>query len=126
VRLDATQLAGDGPQDLAARGQLDAHQLLGRAVPGQFVVDRRAVVHAVDDRDVLVVIQVLAELFEPAVQVADVRRALGNPFAVEFEDNAQGRVGRGVLGAEVERPAVSAILAAGGLGGSSSSAGESV
>ena len=75
-------------------------------VPGQLVVDRRGVVHPIDDRDVLVVVQVLAELFEAAVQVADVRRAADDALAVELEHEAQRRVRRGVLRAEVERPAV--------------------
>ena len=56
----------DDADVLAARRQLDAQQLLDRVVPGDLVGDRRDVVHAVDDRDVLVVVEVLAELLEAA------------------------------------------------------------
>ena len=96
---------------LRARRELDAHQLLGRPVPGELVVDRRRVVHPVDDRDVLVVVEVLAELLEAGVQVADVRRAMDDALAVEFEHEAQRRVRGRVLRAEVERPAIPSISA---------------
>ena len=112
MRLDPPQLASDRAQHLASRRQFDPHQLFGRAMPRQFVVDRRGIIHPIDDRDVLVVIEVLAELFEAAVQIADVRRALDDAFAVEFQDEAQRRVGRGVLRAEIQRPAISATLRA--------------
>jgi hypothetical protein len=47
-----------------------------RHVPRNVVRHRRDVVHPVSDNDVLVVVQVLAELLEAAVQKADVRRAV--------------------------------------------------
>jgi hypothetical protein len=54
-------------------GELDAEQLLDRREPAHLVGDRADVVHPVDDRDVLVEVEVLAELLEPAVQEPDVR-----------------------------------------------------
>ena len=51
-------------------------------------VDGGRVVHAVDDGDVLVVVEVFAELFESAVEVADMGGALDDSFAVEFQDQA--------------------------------------
>ena len=72
-------------------------QLLDRVVPGHLVHRRADVVLAVGDRDVLVEVQVLAELLEPRVQVADVGRRLDDPLAVELQDQAQGRVRGGVL-----------------------------
>ncbi len=109
VGLDAAQLAEDRAQDLAARRDVDAHQLFDRAVPGDLVVDRRRVVHAVDDGDVLVVVQVLAELLKARVQVADVRHAADDALAIQFQHQAQGGVGGGVLRPEVERPAVAGL-----------------
>ena len=50
---------------------------------------RRDVVHPVDDGDVLVVVEVLAELLETGVQKADVRHGLDDRFAVECEDEPQ-------------------------------------
>ena len=104
VVADPRQLADDHPDVLAARRQLDVQQLLDRVVPGHLVHRRADVVLAVDDRDVLVEVQVLAELLEPRVQVADVGRRLDDPLAVELQDQPERRVRRGVLRAEVERP----------------------
>jgi len=98
VRLDAPQFTGDGAQHLAARRELDAHQPLRSAVPGEFVVDGAGVVHAVDDGDVLVVIKMFTQFLEAGVEVADVRRAAEDAFTVELEDESQGGVGGGVLG----------------------------
>ena len=66
VVADPGQLGDDRADVLAARRQLDAQQLLDRVVPGDLVGDRRDVVHPVDDGDVLVVVEVLAELLEAA------------------------------------------------------------
>ena len=40
------------------------------------------------------------------MKVADVRDGPGDALAVELHDDTQRRVGRGVLGPEVQRPAV--------------------
>ena len=104
--MNAHQLGEDGADVLAARRQLDAQQLLDGVVPGDLVGDRRDVVHPVDDGDVLVEVEVLAELLEAAVQVADVRHGLDDGLAVEGEDEAQRGVRGRVLRPEVERPEV--------------------
>ena len=103
---DAGQLGEDDANVLAARRQLDAEQLFDRVMPGDLVGERRDVIHPIDDGHVLVVIQVLAELLEAAVQIADVGDRLDDRFAVERQDQAQGRVRGRVLRAEVERPEV--------------------
>ena len=115
VVLDAAQLAHDRPQHGAARGDGDVEQLLDGVVPRDVVADGADVVHPADDGDVLVVVQRLAELFKAAVQVADVRGHADHPLAVELHHHPQGGVGGGVLGAEVQGPAVAAVplLAAG-------------
>ena len=97
VVADPRQLGDDHPDVLAARGQLDVQQLLDRMVPGHLVHRRADVVLAVDDRHVLVEVEVLAQLLEARVQVADVGRGLDDPLAVELEDQPQGRVGGGML-----------------------------
>ncbi|XHC25835.1 hypothetical protein ABWH91_00220 [Phycisphaerales bacterium ac7] len=109
VVLDAGELGHDGPEDLAAGGDVDVEEFLDGVVPADIVGDRAQIVHPADDRDVLVVVHVLGQLLEARVQVADVGGAAGDPLAVEFEDEAEGGVGRGVLRAEVERPAVAGV-----------------
>ncbi len=106
VGLDAAQLAGDRADRLAARRELDAQQLLARPCARRCRWRSGGVVHPVDDGDVLVVVEVLAEFLEAAVQVADVRRAADDAFAVEFQHQAQRGVRGRVLRAEIERPAV--------------------
>ena len=85
---------------------LDAQQLLDRAVPGHVVGHRRDVVHPVGDRDVLVVVEVLAELLEARVQIADVGHGVDHALAVELQHQPQRRVRGRMLRTEVERPQV--------------------
>ena len=106
VIVNAHQLGEDGADVLAARRQLDAQQLLDGVVPGDLVGDRRDVVHPIDDGDVLVEVEVFAELLEATVQVADVGHRLDDRLAVEGEEQAQRGVRGRVLRAEVERPEV--------------------
>ena len=54
----------------------------------------------------LVVVVVLGQLLEARVQVADVGNRVDDPFAVQLEHDAQRRVRRRVLRAEVERPEI--------------------
>ena len=109
VVLDAAELAHDRADDLRARGQLDAEELLDRVVPRDVVHDRRDVVHPADRADILVVVVVLAELLEAGMQVADVRGAARDAFAVELEHEPQGRVGRRVLRTEVQHPPIGGL-----------------
>ena len=75
-------------------------------MPGDLVGDRRDVVHAIDDGDVLVEVEVLAELLEAGMQIADVGHRLDDGFAVQGEDEAQGGMRGRVLRTEVEGPEV--------------------
>ena len=106
VGLNSSQFAGDGAEDFASRGEFDAHELFGRRVPGQFVVDGSGVIHPVHDGDVLVVIEMFAALFEPAVKVADMGGCPEDSFTVEFQDQTQGGMGGRVLGSKVQGPTV--------------------
>ena len=104
--MDAHQLREDRADVLAARRQFDPQNLLNHMMPGHLVGHGRNVVHAIDDGDVLVVIEVLAELLEAAVQVADVRHGIDNRLAVECENQAQGGVRGRMLRTEIQRPKI--------------------
>ena len=104
VIADPRQLGEKSAQVFAARRQFDAEEFLDRVVPGDFVGGRRDVIHAIDDRDVLVEVEIFAEFLETAVEKADVRHRLDHGFAVEREDEAQRRVRGGMLGTEIQRP----------------------
>jgi len=51
-------------------------------------------------------VEMFAQFFKSAVEVTNMRRRAKDAFAVEFQHQAEGGVGRRVLGAEVERPAI--------------------
>ena len=104
------QLGQNRPQILAPRRQLDAQQLLDRMMPGDLVRQRRDVVHPVDDRHVLIEVEMLAQLLEPAVQIADVRHRIDDPLAVERQHEPQRRVRRRMLRTEIERPQILALV----------------
>ena len=106
VVADAGQFADQYADVLATRSQLDAQQRLDRVMPGHVVGHRRNVVHAVGDRYVLVVIQMLADLLEARVQVTDVGNGIDNPLAVQFQNNPQRRMRCRMLRTEVKRPQV--------------------
>ncbi len=76
-------------------------------VPRDVVGHRRDVVHPVGDGDVLVVVEVLAELLEAASAGSRCRESAStHALAVEREHQAQRGVRGRVLRAEVERPQV--------------------
>ena len=110
VVADPRQLGQNGPQILAAGRQFQSQQLFHRAVPGDVVGQRRDVVHAIGHRDVLIVVQVFAELFEARVQKADVGHRVDDPLAVERQQQAQRGVRGRMLRTEVQGPYVIAGL----------------
>src|SRR5207248_823340 len=81
-----------------------------RSVPGHVVGQRRNVVHPVGDRDILVVIEVLADFLEAAMEIADVWDGIDDPLAVKFENEAERGMRGRMLRAEVERPQVVLLL----------------
>src|SRR3954447_13060031 len=91
------ELTHDGPHILAARRQLDPQQLLDCMEPRYLIRDRRNVIHPIDDRDILVEVEVLAELFETAVQIADIWHRIDDALTVECQNYPQGRVRRRML-----------------------------
>ena len=104
VIADPRQLGDDHANVLAARRQLDIQQLFDGMVPGHLVHRRADVVLAVDDRHVLVEVEVFAQFLEPGMEIADVGRGLDDPLAVELENQPQRRVRGGMLRPEVQRP----------------------
>ena len=112
---DARQFRQDGANVLAARRDLDAQQLFDAVVPGDLVVDRRDVVHPIDDGDVLIEVEVLAELFEAAVEIADIGDGLDDGFAIESQNEAQRGVRGWMLRTEIEGPQVILLGAFQGL-----------
>ena len=74
------------------------------------VIDRSRVIHSVDDGDILIVIQMLHELFEAGMEIPNMRRGFDDPLAVEFEDEAERGVGGRMLRAEIEGPFVVGVV----------------
>ena len=95
---------------LASRRQFDAHQLFDRMMPGHVVGHRRDVVHPVGDGHVLVVVQMLADLLKPGMQIADVRHRFDHTFAIQLQDNPQRGVRRRMLRTEIQRPQIVFLL----------------
>ena len=110
VILNTGQFRDDRPKDFAPRRNFDAEQLLASVVPNNVVGHRADVVHAVRHHDILVVVQVLAELLEAAVQIPNVRRAADDRLAVQLQHQAQRRMRRRMLRAKVQRPKIVAKL----------------
>src|SRR5262249_49602441 len=102
VRDDARQLARHHPQHLAPLGDLDAEQPFGAERKGDVVPGRVEVILTIRPRDYLIVLPILADLLETAVQVADVRNAPHHRLAVELEHQAQHAVRSRMLRPDVD------------------------
>src|SRR5687767_10561315 len=110
MRDDARQLRRDDPQHGAAFGDLDPEETFRAECEGDVVPDRVEVVLAIGPRDDLVVLPVLPDLLEAAVQVADVGNASHDGLAVELEHQPEYAVRRGVLRADVDQHVLAAEL----------------
>jgi len=106
VIVQSHQLGNNCADVFAPRRNFDAKQLLDRVMPRNFVGQRRDVIHPVDDGDVLIEVEMLAELFEAAVQVADIGNGFDDLFTVERQNQPQRRMRRRMLRTEIERPQV--------------------
>src|SRR5262245_9762784 len=78
-------------------------------MPGDFICHRRKVIHPVKNRDVLVVVKILAELLKASVKVADIRDRLEDCLAVQCDENAQSGMCRRMLWAEIQSPQVFSV-----------------
>jgi hypothetical protein len=99
---EARELAEGHPDRRAARGDLEAHQLLDPHREPHVVAEGREVVHPVGDRDRLVVGAVLRDLFEAAVEVADLGLEAHDALAVELDDVPERPVRGRVLRPEID------------------------
>ena len=86
----------------ARRGHLDVEQLLERHDRRPLAEQRADVLERVDLADDVVVVAVLAQLLDAAVEVAEDRVEVDDLLAVDLEHDPQHAVGRRVLGAHVE------------------------
>src|SRR5687767_17983 len=102
MRDDSRELAGDDTQHRAALGDVYAPETLRAEGKRDIVADRVEVVLTVGPGDDLVVLAVLANLLEPAVEVADVRDAAHDRLALQLENQTKHPVGSGVLWPEVD------------------------
>ena len=111
VRGDAVELHQEDPHDLGLLRHvgLDAEQPLDAQHVRHLVVERREVVHAGAERDALDPGAVLHVLLDAGVQVPDAATGLGHGLALEFEDQPEHAVGRGVLGAHVDHDALGLV-----------------
>ena len=102
VAGDPVELGGEDPDVLGAARHLDVHQLLEGQDRRPLVEQRAHVLERIRVADGLVVVGVLAQLLDAAVEVAEHRVEVDDLLAVELEDDPQHAVGRRVLGAHVD------------------------
>ncbi len=102
VARDPVELAGEHPDVLGAPRHLDVEQLLERHHRRPLAEQRAHVLERVDLADDLVVVGVLAQLLDAAVEVAEDGVEVDDALAADLEDHPQHAVRRGVLGAHVE------------------------
>ena len=102
VARDPVELAGEHPDVLGAPRHLDVEQLLERHDRRPLAEQRAHVLERVDLADDLVVVGVLAQLLDAAVEVAEDGVEVDDALAADLEDDPQHAVRRGVLGAHVE------------------------
>ncbi len=84
-------------------GKLPAHQLLNRERIRHVVRNRRQIVEPVRIGHELVVLHVLGDFFIAAMQIANVRRRLGDHLAIQFQNDTQDAMGRGMRRAHIQR-----------------------
>ena len=99
---DPVELRREDADVLGAARDLDVEQLLEGHDAGPLAEQRADVLERVEVADRLVVVGVLAELLDAAVEVAEDRVEVDDLLAVELEDDPQHAVGRRVLGAHVD------------------------
>ncbi len=102
VAGDPVELAGEDPDVLGPARDLDVEQLLEGHHRRPLAEQRADVLERVRVADRLVVVGVLAELLDAAVEVAEDRVEVDDLLAVDLEHDPQHAVGRRVLGAHVQ------------------------
>jgi len=108
VAGDAVHLGDDHPQVLGFIRQLILHQFLDRQSPAEVHIHAGQIIHPVGVRNPLSWRKILADLFRAAVQVADMRHALRDDFAVGPQHQPQHAVRAGMLRPHVHQHLVGA------------------
>ena len=99
---DPVELGREDPDVLGAARHLDVEQLLEGHDRRPLAEQRADVLERVEVGDRLVVVGVLAQLLDAAVEVAEDRVEVDDLLAVELEDDPQHAVGRRVLRPHVD------------------------
>jgi hypothetical protein len=110
MRDDPRELGRDYAKHLASLRDLDAEQPLSPDCKRYVVSDRVQVIFAISPRDDLIVLAVLANLLEAAVEIADMRYAANDGFSVELENKAKHAVRRGMLRPDVDQHVIAGEL----------------
>ena len=102
VAGDPVELGREDPDVLGPARDLDVHQLLEGEDRGPLVEQRADVLERVRVADRLVVVRVLAQLLDAAMEIAEHRVEVDDLFAVELQDDAEDAMGRWMLRAHVD------------------------
>ena len=102
VAGDPVELGREDADVLGPARDLDVHQLLEGEDRRPLVEQRADVLERVRVADGLVVVGVLAQLLDAAMEVAEDRIEVDHLLAVELEDHPQHAVGRGMLRPHVD------------------------
>ena len=102
VAGDPVELRGEHPDVLGAARDLDVEQLLEAQDRAPLVEQRADVFERVDLADDLVVVGVLGELLDAAVEVAEDRVEVDDVLALDLEHHPEHAVRRRMLGPHVE------------------------
>jgi hypothetical protein len=102
VGHDAGQLGSDYAKNLAPLRDLDSEQPLSAQRKGDVVADRVEIVLSIRPADDLVVLPVLADFLEAAVQVADVRDAPDDGLAIQLQHESENTVCSRMLRTDVD------------------------
>jgi hypothetical protein len=111
MRGDPVQLEMDHPEPLSALRHLLVEQLLDRHAERHRVEVVREVVHALDERNDLPVLLVLAALLDSGVDVADDRLHVAHDLALERREQPQHSVRCRVVRADVDGEELVMLLA---------------
>jgi len=103
MALDPGQLRHEHAHNLGALRNFvsDAEQLFNRKDITQVVAHRRKIIQAVRQRQSLMISPAFCKLFNPAMEVADMRNRLDDLLAVQLQNQPQHPVSRRMLGPHV-------------------------
>ena len=102
VRVEAAELGEQDANPLGALGNFEAEKLFDGQTVTEVVGERIEVVDAVSERDDLLVELGLAGFLDAGVQIADLWADADDDLAIDFDNQAQDAVRRGVLRPHVE------------------------